>query len=49
LAGGARTLQAISIFEFVARGVAFACLDEKRLSPAALAFWKVARSEARPD
>jgi DNA-binding transcriptional LysR family regulator len=31
-----------------ARRVAFACLDEKRLSPAALAFWKMARSETRP-
>lgn len=28
-----------------ARRVAIACLDEKRLSPAALAFWKMARSE----
>jgi DNA-binding transcriptional LysR family regulator len=27
------------------RRVAFACLDEKRLSPAALAFWKMARTE----
>jgi DNA-binding transcriptional LysR family regulator len=27
-----------------ARRVAIACLDEKRLSPAALAFWKMARS-----
>ena len=27
------------------RRVAIACLDEKRLSPAALAFWKMARSE----
>lgn len=33
------------------RRVAIACLDEKRLSPAALAFWRMARSEtpaARP-
>lgn len=29
-----------------ARRVALACLDEKRLSPAGLAFWKMARSEA---
>lgn len=29
-----------------ARRVAFACLDEKRLSPAALAFWNLARAEA---
>jgi DNA-binding transcriptional LysR family regulator len=29
-----------------ARRVAFACLDEKRLSPAALAFWNMARAEA---
>lgn len=29
-----------------ARRVAIACLDEKRLSPAALAFWKMARSVA---
>ncbi|HYE41440.1 MAG TPA: LysR family transcriptional regulator substrate-binding protein, partial [Ramlibacter sp.] len=29
-----------------ARRMAFACLDEKRLSPAALAFWKMARTEA---
>ena len=28
-----------------ARRIAIACLDEKRLSPAALAFWKMARSE----
>lgn len=28
------------------RRVAMACLDEKRLSPAALAFWKMVRSEA---
>jgi DNA-binding transcriptional LysR family regulator len=27
------------------RRLAFACLDEKRLSPAALAFWKMARNE----
>jgi DNA-binding transcriptional LysR family regulator len=29
-----------------ARRVALACLDEKRLSPAGLAFWKMARSQA---
>lgn len=29
-----------------ARRMAFACLDEKRLSPAAQAFWKMARTEA---
>lgn len=29
-----------------ARRMAIACLDEKRLSPAALAFWKMARSAA---
>jgi DNA-binding transcriptional LysR family regulator len=28
-----------------ARRIAIACLDEKRLSPAALAFWKMARTE----
>jgi len=28
------------------RRVAIACLDEKRLSPAALAFWKMARTES---
>lgn len=30
-----------------ARRIAIACLDERRLSPAALAFWKMARSETK--
>ncbi|HSW19659.1 MAG TPA: LysR family transcriptional regulator, partial [Ramlibacter sp.] len=31
-----------------ARRVALACLDQKRLSPAALAFWKIARTDPAP-
>jgi DNA-binding transcriptional LysR family regulator len=33
----------------VARRMAFACLDEKRLSPAARAFWDMARETARKE